>query len=136
MTMEQNGDVRARFEQKIRECFEAYQEQWLKKEPLDLVEHSDEISAIRNLASDLPGIVSQEEMDYLLRFKNPLEVASDAWCGSVFSEIDEEEFSQALFEARDRYDLDKTFELADAAPTKETPKARREAQKKNRSPER
>ena len=74
-------------------------------------------------------------MEYLLRFKNPLEVAADAWCGSAFVEIGEEEFREALYETRERYDLDEHYELTDAAAKKASKTAQRPRQK-HRSGER
>lgn len=129
-------DTKTRFEHKLRECLKDYMDAWLQKPPLDLVERSDEISAIRNLAADLPDVLNQGEMEYLLRFKNPLEVASDAWCGSAFVEIGEEEFREALFETRERYDLDEHYELTDAAAAKKAIRTAQKPRKKNRSPER
>lgn len=129
-------DTKTRFEHKLRECLKDYMDAWLQKQPLDLVERSDEISAIRNLAADLPDMLNQGEMEYLLRFKNPLEVASDAWCGSAFVEIGEEEFREAIFETRERYDLDEHYELTDAAAAKKAIRTAQKPRKKNRSPER
>ena len=128
-------DLKTRFEQRLRECLSEYTEQWLTKQPLDLVERSEEISAIRRLASDLPDMLNQSEMEYLLRFKNPLEIASDAWCGSLFVEIGEEEFREVLYETRERYDLDELYELTDAAAKKASRAAQR-PQQKRRSEER
>ena len=133
---EEECDTKTRFEHKLRECLKDYMDAWLQKEPLDLVERSDEISAIRNLAADLPDMLNQGEMEYLLRFKNPLEVASDAWCGSAFVEIGEEEFREVLFETRERYDLDEHYELTDAAAARKAQKADRKPRHKRRSPER
>ena len=117
-------DLKTRFEQRLRECLSEYTEQWLTKQPLDLVERSEEISAIRRLASDLPDMLNQSEMEYLLRFKNPLEIASDAWCGSSFVEIGEEEFREVLYETRERYDLDELYELTDTTAAKKAVKAK------------
>ena len=128
-------DLKTRFEQRLRECLSEYTEQWLTKQPLDLVERSEEISAIRRLASDLPDMLNQSEMEYLLRFKNPLEIASDAWCGSSFVEIGEEEFREVLYETRERYDLDELYELTDAVAKKASRAAQR-PQQKRRSEER
>ena len=129
-------DTKTRFEHKLRECLKDYMDAWLQKEPLDLVERSDEISVIRKLTADLPDMLNQGEMEYLLRFKNPLEVASDAWCGSAFVEIGEEEFRQVLFETRERYDLDELYELTDAAAARKALKSDREPRQRQRSPER
>ena len=129
-------DTKTRLEHKLRECLKDYMDAWLQKEPLDLVERSDEISAIRSLAADLPDMLNQGEMEYLLRFKNPLEVASDARCGSALVEIGEEEFRQVLFETRERYDLDEHYELTDAAAARKALKVDRKPRQKHRLPER
>ena len=108
-------DVHAQFEQKIRDCFEQYEKGWLQKSPEALIKNAAEIATIQKMAEDLSSSVSEEDMEYLLRFKNPLEVASEVWCGSVFSEIDEDEFRYALSETRESCNLDESFALDDAA---------------------
>ena len=124
-------DLKTRFEHRLRECLREYTEQWLAKQPLDLVERSDEISAARDLAADLPDMLNHGEMEYLLRFKNPLEVAMDTWCGSVFSQVSEDEFRQALFEVKERYDLDGMYELTETAIAAKKEGTDRPPQQKN-----
>lgn len=108
-------DVRARFERKIRECFEQFEKDWLQESPEVLIRDAAEIATIQRMAKDLPSSVAEEDMGYLLRFKNPLEVACDVWCGSVFSKIDEDEFRYALSETRESCNLDESFALDNAA---------------------
>ena len=54
-------------------------------------------------------------MEFLLRFRDPLEVASGTWIASGHTEIDGEAFSKELSEADAMCDLDETFELTDEA---------------------
>ena len=50
-------------------------------------------------------------MAYLLRFKNPLEVAAVAWCNSVGYSIAGDELDHTLWELRDRRDAEADFEM-------------------------
>ena len=124
MTMEQSGDVRARFEKKIRECFEAYQEQWLKKRPDALIEAAEEIASIQRMAKELPGAVTEETAGYLLQFKNPLQVVSDRWRDASDPELHtDDSLSYVLWQLYDRRDAEADYEL-EPKPTP-TPKASR-----------
>ncbi len=47
--------------------------------PAELIARCEEIEAVTRMAQVLPSAVSEEEAEYLIRFKNPLEVVSDEW---------------------------------------------------------
>ena len=128
-------DMKLNFSLKLLECYDAYLAEWEKLPPNDLISRAEEIHIAHKLANELPEMLSYSEMEYLLRFKNPLEVAVETWRGSIFTEIGEDEFRQVLFERRERNDLDDEFELAghDAATT---PKSVRPSVPNRRSPER
>ena len=105
------GDLKTQFKEKVNRCFEEYRENWSKLTPDELITRSEEISTIRKLAKELPDMVSGEDLEYLNRFKNPLEVAEDICAGSIFSDIDEQDFSHILWESRERNNLEDTFEV-------------------------
>ena len=71
--------LKARFTQKLRECYEQHKSDWLEMEPPDLIEHAEEIATDIWLVDVLPDTVSDEDAQYLLRFCDPLEVVRDAW---------------------------------------------------------
>ena len=42
-------DVRAKFEQKLRDCFEQYKAEWLQKRPDTLIEVAEEIASVQRM---------------------------------------------------------------------------------------
>lgn len=71
--------IKQKFSQRIRENYEANLREWLTKEPEELISCAEEISATKMLLNMLPQTASGEDMEYLLRFENPLEVVRDGW---------------------------------------------------------
>ena len=105
-------DVRVRFEQKIRECFEQYEKGWLQKSPEALIEEADEIASVQRMAKELPVTAEERDMEYLLRFKNPLEVVSDRWRNETSMESQNDDgLSYVLWELRDRQDAEYDYEM-------------------------
>lgn len=105
-------DVRARFERKIRECFEQYEKGWLQKSPEVLVEEAAEIASIQRMAKELPSSAAEEDMAYLLRFKNPLEVVSDRWRSETDMGLQSDSgLDHVLWELRDRQDAEYDYEM-------------------------
>ena len=114
------NDVRQEFVMKLLECLDKRQGEWEKLEPGRLIDCAEEIAVAQHLVNELPNILKQGEMEYLLRFKDPLEVASSTWIAGGHTEIDGEEFSKELSEADALCDLDETFELTDEAIAENT----------------
>lgn len=71
--------IKRQFSLRIRENYEDFLKDWLSQEPEELVSYAEEISAAKMLAEALPGTASPQNMEYLLRFENPLEVVRDKW---------------------------------------------------------
>ena len=111
-TNHQEQDTRARFEQKLRDCFEQYKAEWLQKRPDTLIEDAEEIASVQRMFKELPGTVTDEDAAYLLRFKNPLEVAADAWQdANGFGSVIDDEMTHMLWELRDRGDAEADYEM-------------------------
>ncbi|MBR5948688.1 MAG: hypothetical protein IKZ82_08620 [Clostridia bacterium] len=70
---------RERLKRKIGINFEEYKAGWMKMSSSELIEDCESIQAITCMARVIPCAVSDEDAEYLLRFKNPLEVVSDEW---------------------------------------------------------
>ena len=104
-------DIKAKLKQKVQTCYKEYQAKWQKLGSQELIASAGEIHTVQQLARELPDMISEDDMEYLLRFKNPLEVAAGVWCGSVGYSIFDEEFNHALWELRDRGDPESCFEL-------------------------
>ena len=105
-------DVRARFEQKVRDCFKQYEKAWLQKSPDVLIEEAAEIASIQRMAKKLPSAATEEDMEYLLRFKNPLEVVSDRWRSETSEEMQgDDALNHVLWEICDRQDAEYDYEM-------------------------
>ena len=104
-------DIKAKLKQKVQTCYEEYQAKWQKLGSQELIASAGEIHTVQQLAQELPDMISEDDMEYLLRFKNPLEVAADAWCDSIGYSISDEELGHVLWELRDRGDAEYDYEL-------------------------
>ncbi len=105
-------DAKTRLSQKLKDCFEQYKTEWLRKRPDALIEDAEEIASVQRMFKELPNAVTDEDAAYLLRFKNPLEVASDYWTrmngsGSVV----DDEVTHILWEIRDRQAAEADYEM-------------------------
>ena len=120
-------DVRAKFEQKLRDCFEQYKAEWLQKRPDTLIEDAEEIASVQRMFKELPGAVMDEDAAYLLRFKNPLEVVADAWQdANGFGSVIDDELTHLLWEIQDRQAAEADYEMepeyyAPAEPQSQAP---------------
>lgn len=105
-------NAKERLTQKVRECLEAYQAEWLRQTPEALIHDAENIAAIQRMAKELPGTVSEEDAAYLLRFQNPLEVAGDYWvemngCGTMAGD----DMARILWEIRDKQAAEQEYAL-------------------------
>lgn len=127
-------EVRQKFSLRLLECWDEHKAEWEKLTPDRLIDCAEEIAVAHQLANDLPDMLNQGEMEYLLRFEDPLAVATDLWRGSIYTEIGEQEFREVLFESRERGDPEAAYELTEAAA--KTAKAKNAVQPKRRPQER
>lgn len=96
---EEKQDVQAQLKQKLKDCFEQYKAEWLQKRPDALIEAAEEIAAVQWMYKELPDAVTDEDAEYLLKFKNPLEVVSDYWTDMFGScTVVSDEMSRVLWE--------------------------------------
>lgn len=119
-------DVRARFEQKLKDCFEECKAYWLQKPVTALIEDAMEIASVQRMFKELPGAVTDEDAAYLLRFKNPLEVVADAWQdANGFDSVVDDEMTHMLWEIRDRGAAEADYEMEPEyyAPAQPEPQA-------------
>lgn len=65
------------------------------------------------MMKELPSAVSEEDAEYLLRFKNPLEVVSDEWISrnGMDSLVVDEEMSHILWSLQDMGEAEAFYEL-------------------------
>lgn len=76
-------DARSLIKQRIAEWYAFYQKKWLQMSPEELIRDAADIHAIQEIATEQAQYFSEKEANYLLRFVNPLEVASSLWSGNM-----------------------------------------------------
>lgn len=116
---------RTLLKQKVLANYEEYKAKWLQMQPQVLIEKCEELEAVTRMAKELPSAVSDEEAEYLLRFKNPLEVVSEEWISrnGIDSLIVDDEMSHLLWGLKDRgdaeyfYEMESEFEENSETPT-------------------
>ena len=69
----------AQLKDKLESGYADYKAKWLQMTPAELIDSAEELEAVTRMAKDLPTSISEDDAEFLLRFKNPLEVISDAW---------------------------------------------------------
>lgn len=108
-----DSSPRSLLKQKVNANFAEYKEQWLQMQPDELIERCEELEAVTRMAQELPSAVSDEDAEYLLRFKNPLEVVSDEWISrnGIDSLIVDDEMSHLLWSLQDRGDAEQSYEM-------------------------
>ena len=114
--------VRAKFEQKVNGSLERHKAQWLKLQPGELIERAEEIASFQFMARRSIQRADEDEMTYLLRFKDPLEVLTDMWNDRQGMDIGEDEaVDHILWEIADRRDAESDYEMEpeyyDTGPT-------------------
>lgn len=106
-------DPRTLLKQKILANYEEFRSKWLQMEPADLIEQCEQMEGVTRMMRDIPSAVSDEDAQYLLRFKNPLEVVSDEWISrnGIDSLIVDDEMSHLLWSLRDKGAAEECYEL-------------------------
>ena len=105
-------NAKAALKEKLQNCFEQYKAGWLQKRPDVLIEEAEEIASVQRMFKELPDAVTEEDAEYLLRFKNSLEVVSDRrqsmnGSGTV---VDDDMF-HILWELRDKQSAEFDYEM-------------------------
>ena len=106
-------DPKTLLKQKIMANYEELKAKWLRMEPCDLIEQCAQIEGVTRMMQTLPFAVSDEDAEYLLRFKNPLEVVSDEWISrnGMESLVVDDEMSHLLWALQDRGDTEQFYEM-------------------------
>ena len=98
--------------QKLNTCIEQYQAEWLQKRPEELIEASEKIASIRRTVRELPDHLTADDAEYLLRFKNPLEVVADKWQKmNDQPQAVQKDLEWALYAIRDLHEADLDYAL-------------------------
>ena len=109
--------AKALLKAKIEAEFAEHKTKWLQMSPEELITNCEEIEAITRMYRDAPGSISEEDAEYLLRFRDPLEVLAEEWSArsGIGTLIIDDEISCIVFNMKDRgndedYDLDPEFQ--------------------------
>ena len=95
--------LREQFRKRIAENFSSYAEEWVRMEPLALIDHAEQIATVQMLARMLPETANRNEIQYLLRFRNPLKIVCESWNASDIAESGiDDRLGHLLWEIADR----------------------------------
>ena len=105
-------NAKAALKEKLQTCFDRYMAGWLQKRPEVLIEEAEEIASVQRMFRELPDAVTEEDAEYLLRFKNPLEVVSDSWQSMNGSgTVVDDDMSYILWDLRDKQSAEFDYEM-------------------------
>lgn len=97
---------------KLEKNYADFTAEWLKQEPLALLENAEIMAATKKAYKELGGgSYSADLLEYLLRFENPLEVVRDVWVGENLYGVVDNEFSHMLWNIADKGDAEQCYAL-------------------------
>ncbi len=106
-------DLNVQFVEKIAECHQCYKDQWKEMVSDELIDRAEEIAAVQRLASAIPEVVNDSEIEYLMKFKNPLEIVVEYWLNdsAYNSPLLGEEIESVIYQIVDKGDADTIYEI-------------------------
>lgn len=105
-------NAKAALKEKLQTYYDRYKAGWLQKRPEVLIEEAEEIASVQRMFRELPDAVTEEDAEYLLRFKNPLEVVSDRWQSMNGSgTVVDDDMSYILWDLRDKQSAEFDYEM-------------------------
>lgn len=109
-------DIEKELSEKLEANYIFFVKEWVKLEPLQLIEKAEEIAATKLVFEELKdGGYDTDHLEYLLRFKNPLEVARDKWIEENGSgRAHDEDMDHALWSIADTRDAEQDYGLDEA----------------------
>jgi len=109
-------EIETMLREKLEANYAAFMQEWLGLEPVRLIEKAEEIAATKLVYDELKdGGYSTDYLEYLLRFKNPLQVVRDKWIEETGSEmVHDDELTHALWSIADKQDAEQDYEMDEA----------------------
>ena len=107
--MEELNVLRQTLRERLLKCYEEAKEDWIRKDPLDLLSLADIIHASQVVVDYLPDAILDEDIRYLLGFENPLEVASDYLFSVKFDTVSNDDLRSVMQYLREMEDLDHNY---------------------------
>ena len=105
-----------RIMQKVEHCYQRCRRKWSKMTPEQILDEIDEIHAVNTVYRILTRQgVTGDGAGWLVRFRNPLIVISDAWqlSNDIDSCICEERLDALITELRDRGNVEEDYVMED-----------------------
>lgn len=113
--IKQEESIKDRFDSKIKDCYSEYKKQWMQLGIKELLDNAEEIATVQHMASELPAYASDKEKEYLLKFKNPLEVVSDFWIENGYETLVIDDLQLVLNRIVYDKDAEVDYEMEDEA---------------------
>ena len=103
--------LKEEFHRKIKICYDKQVKEWMQSDPKKLIDNASRIAITKQIAEILADVVNNIEMNYLMQFKDPLKIVTDAWLVENEDSIDfDEQLSWLVWELTDRRDADGFYE--------------------------
>ncbi len=103
--------LKEEFQRKIKICYAKQVKEWMQLDPKELIDNASRIDVTKQIAEILADVVNDIEMNYLMQFKDPLKIVTDAWIVENENSIDfDEQLSWLVWELTDRRDADGFYE--------------------------
>ena len=104
--------IRAQFEQKVKDCLSQHEEAWRKLSPTALIEQAGTIASFQLMAQRAVQFADEEQMEYLLRFVDPLQVLTDYWNDQTGMNPEEDDaIRHILWEITDKQAAEVDYEM-------------------------
>ncbi|MEE5994744.1 MAG: hypothetical protein V3G42_16195 [Oscillospiraceae bacterium] len=71
--------LKEKFRRKIKICYAKQVKEWMQSDPKKLIDNASRIAITKQIAEILSDVTTDIEMDYLMQFKDPLKIVTDAW---------------------------------------------------------
>jgi hypothetical protein len=105
----ENPKALQELQQRLDENYNAFVQGWLSLDAPTLIEKAEEIAVTRKVYKVLRA-GHFRDMEYLLRFRNPLEVVRDQWIEEESCAPDDE-MEHVLWSVSDRGDAEQDYDL-------------------------
>ena len=100
------------FQKKLGKNYAGMVMKWLKTEATYLIEQAEEIAAAKLMLEALPDSASAQDMEYLMRFENPLEIVRDKWIEeNGLGTVLDDELTHTLWSITDSGDAEQEYAL-------------------------
>ena len=106
-----NQELKEKFRKKIEQNYAEHTAEWRRQPQEALIRSAYQIWAMGQIAEILAKTADEREIAYLMQFKDPLKIVTEAWAFEKEYEFDfDEQLSAVLFDLTDRCDADGFYE--------------------------